>query len=243
MIENKVIYSMSDVGMFYPPNSQVLRDISLGFYYGAKIGVLGRNGAGKSTLLRVMAGEDKEFDGEACLADGFTVGYVPQEPRLNEQLDVKGNVDQAVGKKRQLLDRFHEINMKLAEDIDADQMQKLCDQLAQVQDQVDTENLWELDRHIEVAMDAMNLPPGDADVTNLSGGERRRVALCKVLLQQPDLLLLDEPTNHLDTESAEKLTDSLGAYNGTLLFVSHNLAFAKRLSTKVWNVAGGKVED
>ena len=214
---------------------EVLKNIWLAFYPGAKIGVLGRNGSGKSTLLRIMAGEDTEFDGEARLTAGFTAGYVPQEPRLNEQLDVKGNVDEAVGEKRQLLDRFNEINMKLAEDIDADQMEKLCDQLAAIQDKIDAANLWELDRQIEIAMDAMNLPPGDADVTTLSGGERRRVALCKILLQQPDLLLLDEPTNHLDATAVAWLERHLADYPGTVVAVTHDRYFLD-------NVAGWILE-
>ncbi|MCA9212996.1 MAG: ATP-binding cassette domain-containing protein, partial [Planctomycetales bacterium] len=174
----------------------VLEDIWLAFYPGAKIGVLGRNGAGKSTLLRIMAGVDKEFDGEARLTDGFTVGYVPQEPQLNPELDVFGNVQEAVAKQRALVDRFNAISVELGEPTDDDKMEKLCNEMSRIQDQIDAADLWNLDRHVEIAMDAMNLPPGDADVTTLSGGERRRVALCKILLQKPDLLLLDEPTNH-----------------------------------------------
>ena len=177
---------------------EVLNDIWLSFFPGAKIGVLGRNGAGKSTLLRIMAGEDREFEGEARLSEGFSVGYLPQEPVLNLEKDVRGNVDEAVAPHRALLHQFDEINAELAAPISPERMEKLCNQLARVQDQIDAGNLWDLDRQIEIAMDAINLPPGDADVSRLSGGERRRVVLCKILLQQPDLLLLDEPTNHLD---------------------------------------------
>lgn len=215
---------------------EVLKNIYLAFYPGAKIGVLGRNGSGKSTLLRIMAGEDSEFDGEARLTDGFTVGYVPQEPRLNEAFDVKGNVEEAVAEKRLLLEQFNDINAKLADpDLDADTMTKLCDQLAVVQDKIDAENLWELDRQIEIAMDAMNLPPADADVTLLSGGERRRVALCKTLLRQPDLLLLDEPTNHLDAEAVNWLERHLADYPGTIVAVTHDRYFLD-------NVAGWILE-
>lgn len=215
---------------------EVLKDIFLAFYPGAKIGVLGRNGAGKSTLLRIMAGEDLEFDGEARLTEGFTVGYVPQEPRLNDELDVKGNVEEAVSEKRKLLDDFNSINGKLADpDLDPDEMTKLCDKLAVVQDKIDANDLWELDRSIEIAMDAMNLPPGDADVTKLSGGERRRVALCKILLRQPDLLLLDEPTNHLDADAVAWLERHLKDYPGTIVAVTHDRYFLD-------NVAGWILE-
>ena len=215
---------------------EVLQGINLAFYPGAKIGVLGRNGAGKSTLLRIMAGEDQEYDGEARLTDGFTVGFVPQEPRLTAELDVKGNLEEAVVEKRQLLEDFNAINAKLADpELDADDMTKLCDRLAVVQDKIDAGNLWELDRSIEIAMDVMNLPPGDADVTKLSGGERRRVAICKTLLRQPDLLLLDEPTNHLDAEAVEWLERHLKDYPGTIVAITHDRYFLD-------NVAGWILE-
>lgn len=229
------IYTISDLTKKHGQR-EVLSNIWLAFYPGAKIGVLGRNGAGKSTLLRIMAGEDTEFDGEARLTDGFTVGYVPQEPRLDDALDVKGNVEQAVAEKRQLLEDYNDINMRLADpDLDPDEMTKLCDRLATVQDAIEAGDLWELDRSIEVAMDAMNLPPGDADVTNLSGGERRRVALCKVLLRQPDLLLLDEPTNHLDADSVAWLERHLKDYPGTIVAITHDRYFLD-------NVAGWILE-
>ncbi|MFN5468549.1 MAG: ATP-binding cassette domain-containing protein, partial [Pirellulaceae bacterium] len=174
---------------------EVLKDIWLAFYPGAKIGVLGSNGAGKSTLLRIMAGEDKDFDGTARLTQGFTVGFLQQEPQLNPDKDVQGNVEEAVSQRRQVVDRYTQISELLGSVTDDKQMEKLCDEMAKLQDIIDSNNLWELDRQVEVAMSVMNLPPGDAAVDRLSGGERRRVALCKLLFQQPDLLLLDEPTN------------------------------------------------
>ena len=230
----KYIYTIADLTKKHGPRA-VLEDIWLAFYPGAKIGVLGRNGAGKSTLLRIMAGLDKDFEGEARLTDGFTAGYLPQEPQLDESTDVFGNVMQAVEPKRALLDRFNEINAKLAEPLEAEAMEKLCDELAVVQDKIDAENLWDLDRQLEVAMDAMNLPPGDAQVDTLSGGERRRVALCKILLEQPDLLLLDEPTNHLDAESVAWLERHLAEYPGTVVAVTHDRYFLD-------NVAGWILE-
>ena len=213
----------------------VLSEIWLSFYPGAKIGVLGRNGAGKSTLLRIMAGTDVDFEGEAKLADGFRAGYLSQEPRLDESLDVEANVQQAVAGKRKLLERYYAINEKLAEPMEPEAMEKLCDELARVQDQIDAQNLWDLDRQVEVAMSAMNLPPGDAQVGQLSGGERRRVALCKILLEQPDLLLLDEPTNHLDAESVAWLERHLAEYPGTVVAVTHDRYFLD-------NVAGWILE-
>lgn len=230
----KYIYTIANLTKKHGTRA-VLSEIWLSFYPGAKIGVLGRNGAGKSTLLRIMAGDDQEFDGEARLTDGFRAGYLSQEPRLDESLDVEGNVQQAVRQKRQLLDRFNAINEQLAEPMDPDAMEKLCDELARVQDQIDAQNLWDLDRQVEVAMSAMNLPPGDAAVSKLSGGERRRVALCKILLEQPDLLLLDEPTNHLDAESVAWLERHLADYAGTVVAVTHDRYFLD-------NVAGWILE-
>ena len=213
----------------------VLIDVWLAFYPGAKIGVLGRNGSGKSTLMRIMAGLDNDFEGEARLTDGFTVGYLSQEPALNPEKDVFGNVEEAVADRRALLDKFNGINEQLAEPLEADQMEKLCDELAVVQDAIDATGSWELDREVEIAMDAMNLPPGESDVSILSGGERRRVALCKLLLQRPDLLLLDEPTNHLDAESVAWLERHLGEYAGTVVAVTHDRYFLD-------NVAGWILE-
>lgn len=214
---------------------EVLKDIWLAFYPGAKIGVLGRNGSGKSTLLRIMAGMDQAFEGEAKLSDGFTVGFVPQEPMLNPEKDVLGNVEEAVAKTRAILKRYDEINAKFAEPLDDAAMEKLLKEQTRVQDQIDAVNAWELDRQVEIAMDAMQLPPGDAPVTNLSGGERRRIALCKTLLEKPDLLLLDEPTNHLDAESVAWLERHLAEYPGTVVAVTHDRYFLD-------NVAGWILE-
>ena len=213
----------------------VLNNIWLSFYPGAKIGVLGRNGTGKSTLLKIMAGIDKEFDGEARLTDGFTVGYLPQEPHLNPDKNVWDNVQESVAPRRQLLDRYNELSAKCAEPLDDDAMQKVYDEMARVQDQIEASNSWSLDHEIEVAFEVMNLPPKDADVTELSGGERRRVALCKLLLEKPDLLLLDEPTNHLDADSVHWLERTLQDYSGTIVAVTHDRYFLD-------NVAGWILE-
>jgi ATP-binding cassette ChvD family protein len=204
---------------------EVLKNIWLAFYPGAKIGVLGRNGSGKSTLLRIMAGKDKNFDGEARLTEGFTVGLLEQEPHLNPDKDVFGNVEEAVAPTRALLTEFEQLSEKLGEVSDPDEMEKLLERQAKVQDKIDAVNAWELDRQVEVAMSAMNLPPGEASVKNLSGGEKRRVALCKLLLQRPDLLLLDEPTNHLDAESVAWLERHLEEYPGTVVAVTHDRYF------------------
>jgi ATP-binding cassette ChvD family protein len=204
---------------------EVLKDIWLSFFPGAKIGVLGRNGSGKSTLLRIMAGIDKDFDGEARLADGFTVGFLAQEPTLNPAKDVWGNVAESVAHRRAMLDRYNEISMKLGEPLDDKVMQKLCDEMARLQDQIEATKTWELDREIEIAFEVMNLPQRDSAVDTLSGGERRRVALSKLLLQQPDLLLLDEPTNHLDAEAVVWLERHLADYPGTVVAVTHDRYF------------------
>ena len=214
---------------------EILKNIWLSFYPGAKIGVLGGNGAGKSTLLRIMGGVDKDFVGTAKPAPGTTIGFVQQEPTLDPTLDVRGNVELAVTKTRALLNRFDAINAKLGEPMDADAMEKLLDEQAKVQDAIDAANAWDLDRNIEIAMDAMRLPPGDADVSKLSGGEKRRVALCKVLLERPDVLLLDEPTNHLDAESVAWLERHLQDYPGTVVAVTHDRYFLD-------NVAGWILE-
>ena len=225
------VFTMQGVGKTYPPNKQVLRDIYLSFYHGAKIGVLGLNGAGKSTLLKIMAGEEKNFNGEARPGNGVTVGYLPQEPRLDETKDVKGNVQDGLGGVMELLRKFEAINEKFADpDLSPDLMEKLLAQQADVQEQIDLANGWELDRTIEIAMDALRLPPGDADVKLLSGGERRRVALCRLLLQKPDLLLLDEPTNHLDAESVHWLEQFLKNYEGTVVAVTHDRYFLDNIA-------------
>ena len=208
-----------------PPSRVILNDIWLSFYHGAKIGVVGPNGAGKSSLLRIMAGIDKDFNGEAWSADGTKVGFLPQEPQLDASLDVRGNVELAVKPQRDLLKRFEEINLAFAEPMDDAAMQKLLDEQARVQERIDALDLWNLDNKIEVAMDALRLPPGDADVARLSGGEKRRVALCRILLEQPDLLLLDEPTNHLDAESVAWLEHHLADYPGTVVAITHDRYF------------------
>jgi ATP-binding cassette ChvD family protein len=223
-MSRQFIFQIEDLTKKHGPK-EVLKNIHLAFYPGAKIGVLGSNGAGKSTLLRIMAGVDKQFDGTARLSKGFVAGYLSQEPQLNPDKDVQGNVEEAVAQRRVILDRYNEISMKLGEVTDDKQMEKLCDEMAKLQDIIDSTNLWELDRQVELAMSVMNLPPGDADVTKLSGGERRRVALCKLLIEQPDLLLLDEPTNHLDAEAIEWLEQHLAQYPGTVVAVTHDRYF------------------
>jgi len=219
---------------------EVLKDVWLSFYPGAKIGVLGSNGAGKSTLLRIMAGADKDFDGVARLASGFTAGYLSQEPQLNPEKNVEGNVQEAVAARRVVLDRFNEISMLLGEVTDEAKLQKLYDEMARLQDVIDSNNLWELDRQVEVAMTVMNLPPGDADVSKLSGGERRRVALCKLLIEQPDLLLLDEPTNHLDAEAIQWLEQHLDQYPGTVVAVTHDRYFLDNVAKWILELDRGQ---
>jgi sulfate-transporting ATPase len=219
---------------------EVLKDIWLSFYPGAKIGVLGRNGSGKSTLLRIMAGKDKNFEGVAKLTSGYTVGILEQEPHLNPDKDVFGNVEEAVASTRALLTEYEQLSEKLGEVSDPDEMEKLLERQAKVQDQIEHVNAWELDRQVEIAMGAMNLPPGDADVSKLSGGEKRRVALCKLLLQQPDLLLLDEPTNHLDAESVAWLERHLHEYPGTVVAVTHDRYFLDNVAKWILELEYGK---
>lgn len=221
----KFVYYMNRLTKVYPPKKEVLKDISLSFYYGAKIGIIGVNGSGKSTLMKIMAGIDAEFQGEAWLESGRTVGYLSQEPKLDETLDVKGNVELAVKSTRKLLDEFDEISNKFAEPMSDQEMEKLLDRQSKLQDKIDAVNAWELDRQLEIAMDALRLPPGDANVKTLSGGERRRVALCKLLLEKPDLILLDEPTNHLDAESVAWLERFLREYAGSVILVTHDRYF------------------
>jgi ATP-binding cassette ChvD family protein len=232
---DQYIYVMKDLRKTYPPNREVLKGIWLSFFPGAKIGVLGLNGAGKSTLLKIMAGEVKEFGGEAWAAKGTKVGYLSQEPRLDESKNVLGNVEEGVAETRALLDRFDEINAKFGDPMSDAEMDKLMTEQARVQDAIDHANAWEIDRTLEIAMDALRLPPADAEVKKLSGGERRRVALCRLLLQRPDLLLLDEPTNHLDAESVAWLERHLAEYAGTVVAVTHDRYFLD-------NVAGWILE-
>ena len=234
------IYVMKDLRKVVPPSRVILDAIWLSFYPGAKIGVLGPNGAGKSSLLRIMAGVDQDFQGEAWAAAGTKIGYLPQEPELDPTKDVRGNVEEAVAEQRALLERFQEISMQFAEPMDDDAMQKLLDEQAKVQEQIDAHNLWELDRTIEIAMDALRLPPADADVTTLSGGERRRVALCRVLLEQPDMLLLDEPTNHLDAESVAWLERHLAEFPGTVVAITHDRYFLDNVAKWILELDRGR---
>jgi ATP-binding cassette ChvD family protein len=232
---HQFIFTMKDLRKVYPPDREVLKGIWLSFFPGAKIGVLGSNGAGKSTLLRIMAGVETDFLGEAWPAEGTRVGYLSQEPQLDPDKDVLGNVTEGVAETRALLDRFEAVSTKLGEVTDADEMERLIEEQAKLQDGIDAANAWELDRTIEMAMDALRVPPGDAAVATLSGGERRRVALCRLLLQAPDLLLLDEPTNHLDAESVAWLERHLQEYRGTVVAITHDRYFLD-------NVAGWILE-
>ena len=226
-MSSQYIFTMYKLSRVHPPDKTVLKDISLSFLPGAKIGVLGLNGSGKSSLLRIMAGQDTEYRGEAMLAPGATVGLLEQEPQLDPAKDVRGNVEEGVAETRALLDRFNELSMNYSDET--------ADEFARLQDAIDAADAWNLDTNVEIAMDALRLPPPDADVTNLSGGERRRVALCRLLLRAPDLLLLDEPTNHLDAESVAWLEQHLEEYKGTVVAVTHDRYFLD-------NVAGWILE-
>ncbi|MES1256764.1 MAG: ATP-binding cassette domain-containing protein, partial [Acidobacteriota bacterium] len=229
------IYTMKGLGKVHPPDARVLDDIWLSFLPGAKIGVLGLNGAGKSSLLRIMAGEDDKFIGEAFPAEGISVGFLHQEPKLDPTKTVLGNVEEAVADIKALLTSYDDINAKLGEDLSPDEMDKVLDEQARIQDKIEAANAWDLDSRLELAMDALRLPPPDSEVTKLSGGERRRIALCRLLLLSPDLLLLDEPTNHLDAESVAWLERFLKDYPGTVVAVTHDRYFLD-------NVAGWILE-
>ena len=234
------IYVMKGLRKVVPPSRVILDDIWLSFYPGAKIGVLGPNGAGKSSLLRIMAGIDQEFQGEAWPHAGTRIGYLPQEPELDPTKTVQGNVEEAVAAQRGLLKEFEDISMAFAEPMDDDAMNKLLDRQAKVQEQIDAHDLWNLDNKIEVAMDALRLPPADAEVTNLSGGERRRVALCRVLLSEPDMLLLDEPTNHLDAESVAWLEKMLENFKGTVVAITHDRYFLDNVAKWILELDRGR---
>src|SRR5436853_1882977 len=214
-------FVMRDLRKVVPPKREILRGIRLSFFHGAKIGVLGANGAGKSTLLRIMAGVDRDFLGEAFPAEGLRIGYLQQEPQLDPGKDVRGNIEEGVAGTRALLTRFEEVSARLGEPLEADEIEKLLAEQARLQDAIDAANAWDLDRTVELAMDALRVPPGDMDVTKISGGERRRVALCRLLLARPDMLLLDEPTNHLDAESVAWLERFLKEYPGTVVAITH----------------------
>jgi ATP-binding cassette ChvD family protein len=229
------IFTMNRVAKVVPPKRFILRDISLSFFPGAKIGVLGLYGAGKSSLLRIMAGMDREIEGEARPQPGIRIGYLPQEPELDRAKDVRGNVEEGVAETKALVDRFNEISMKFAEPMDDDAMNALLEEQGKLQDAIEAAGAWELDRKLEIAADALRLPPWDADVARLSGGEKRRVALCRLLLSQPDMLLLDEPTNHLDAESVAWLERFLDEYPSTVIAVTHDRYFLD-------NVAGWILE-
>lgn len=235
MTSNKTIFSMLEVGKIVPPKREILKDISLSFFYGAKIGVLGLNGSGKSSLLRIIAGEDKEYVGEITYQKGLRFGYLPQEPRLDPNKSVRENVEDGVRELKDKLIRFDEVSAKFAEPMDDDAMQALLEEQGKLQDQIEAMDGWNLDRKLDIAGDALRLPPWDADVTTLSGGEKRRVALCKLLLSAPDVLLLDEPTNHLDAESVAWLEMYLKDFPGTVIAVTHDRYFLD-------NVAGWILE-
>src|SRR5205809_4318148 len=235
MAAYQYIYVMKGLGKTYPGGREVLRDIRLSFLPGAKIGVLGLNGAGKSTLLRIMAGQGRDFVGEAWAADGVRVGYLPQEPALDPTKDVAGNVTEGLAETKALLERFEAVSARFAENLSPEEMEGLIAEQGELQEKIDQADAWELDRTVEIAMDALRCPPGEAAVATLSGGERRRVALCRLLLQRPDLLLLDEPTNHLDAESVAWLEQYLKEYAGTIVAVTHDRYFLD-------NVAGWILE-
>ena len=234
------IYVMKGLKKVIPPSRIILDDIWLSFYPGAKIGVLGANGAGKSSLLRIMAGVDQDFQGEAWAHKGTKIGYLPQEPQLDESLDVRGNVELGVKAQRDLLKKFEEISAKFAEPMSDDEMNALIEEQGKVQERIDALDLWNLDNKIEVAMDALRLPPADANVTTLSGGEKRRVALCRLLLEEPDMLLLDEPTNHLDAESVAWLEHFLESFPGTVVAITHDRYFLDNVAKWILELGRGR---
>src|SRR5215472_6887912 len=240
MAAYQYIYVMKGLGKTYPSGREVLKDIWLSFLPGAKIGVLGPNGAGKSTLLRIMAGEERDFSGEARAAEGIVVGYLPQEPALDLTKDVFGNVIEGLAQTKNLLDRFEAVSARFTEDLSPDEMDALLAEQGELQEKIDQADGWELDRTIEIAMDALRCPPGDTAVSTLSGGERRRVALCRLLLKRPDLLLLDEPTNHLDAESVGWLQRFLEDYPGTVVTITHDRYFLDEVAGWILELDRGR---
>src|ERR1700719_2228009 len=240
MAAYQYVYVMKGMGKTYPGGREVLKEIYLSFLPGAKIGVLGVNGSGKSSLLRIMAGIDKDFVGESWTSEGATVGYLAQEPALDAKKDVAGNVMEGMAATKALLDRFETVSARFAEELSEDEMNDLITEQGELQEKIDAANGWELDRTIEIAMDALRCPPGDADVSKLSGGERRRVALCRLLLQRPDLLLVDEPTNHLDAESVAWLQRFLHDYPGTVVTVTHDRYFLDDVAGWILELDRGK---
>jgi ATP-binding cassette ChvD family protein len=240
MSEQKFIYHMYRLSKIVPPKREILKNISLSFFPGAKIGVVGPNGSGKSSLLKVMAGIDQDFLGEAWAMKGTRIGYLPQEPELDPSLDVKGNVELAVKEIRDLLRKFEEVSMKFGEVTTDEEMNALIEEQAKLQDRIEAANAWDLDRKLEIAMDALRLPPGDADVTKLSGGEKRRVALCRILLEEPDMLLLDEPTNHLDAESVLWLERYLAQFPGTVVAITHDRYFLDNVAEWILELDRGE---
>ena len=232
MASYQYVYHMDGVSKAYPGGKKVFENIRLNFLPGVKIGVVGVNGAGKSSLLRVMAGIDKDFTGEAWAAKGARVGYLPQEPQLDEQLNVRGNVMEGVKSKQAILDRYNDLAMNYSDET--------AEEMAELQDLIDSQNLWDLDSQVDVAMEALRCPPDDADVSTLSGGERRRVALCKLLLEAPDMLLLDEPTNHLDAETIAWLQKHLIEYKGTILCVTHDRYFLDDITSWILELERGR---
>jgi ATP-binding cassette ChvD family protein len=240
MTDQQFIYVMKDLRKIVPPKREILKGIWLSFFHGAKIGVVGPNGSGKSTLLKIMAGLDEDFLGEAWAAKGTKVGYLPQEPELDPELDVRGNVEEGVRETRDLLVEFEEISLKFAEPMTDEEMEALIEKQARLQDRIDASDAWDLDRRVEIAMDALRVPPPDADVATLSGGELRRVALCKLLLEDPDLLLLDEPTNHLDAESVAWLERYLSEFSGTIVAITHDRYFLDNVAEWILELDRGE---
>ncbi|MCZ6691493.1 MAG: energy-dependent translational throttle protein EttA [Planctomycetota bacterium] len=240
MTDQQFIYVMKDLRKIVPPKREILKGIWLSFFHGAKIGVVGPNGSGKSTLLKIMAGLDEDFLGEAWAAKGTKVGYLPQEPELDPELDVRGNVEEGVRETRNLLVEFEEISMKFAEPMTDEEMEALIEKQARLQDRIDASDAWDLDRRVEIAMDALRVPPPEADVATLSGGERRRVALCKLLLEDPDMLLLDEPTNHLDAESVAWLERYLSEFSGTIVAITHDRYFLDNVAEWILELDRGE---